>query len=274
MNPWNRDATAVQSQSTAVDQGLRSYMLRVYNYMASGVLLSAVVAYFAGTSPAVLQLLLTQNSSGGAGLSALGLAAVFSPLVMVFVFMARARTMSAGGLQAYFWTYAGLVGLSMFSIFLVYTQLSILRVFLTTAATFGLFSIYGYTTKRDLSSWGSFLIVGIWAIIGVSLVNMFLLHSSGVNLMLSYAGGAARHRPHRLQHADAEEHLLRRGRQRAAGAARLHPRRAEPLRLVRHPLPEPALSDGQSPLGQSGREETGSGIKTAPFFVGGAVKSA
>lgn len=187
MNPWDRPVAAVQSQSAAVDAGLRGYMLKVYNYMASGVLLTGVIAYLAGTSPAFLNLVLSQGADGRVGVSLLGYGIMFAPLAMVFFMMFRLRAMSTQALQATFWVYAAAVGLSLFSIFLIYTQTSILRVFFVTAGTFGLLSIYGYTTKRDLTSWGTFLMVGLWAVLITSLVNMFL-KSSGLQMALSYIG--------------------------------------------------------------------------------------
>lgn len=188
MNPWNRQSAAVeQGQTRAIDQGLRSHMLRVYNYMASGVLLTGIIAYFAGTSPAFLNLVIQQGADGRIGLSALGFIIAFAPLALVLVMGFRANKMSAESLQMMFWGYASLMGLSLFSIFLVYTGESILKVFFVTAGTFGLLSIYGYTTKRDLTSMGSFLIVGVWAVLLVSIANMFM-QSSGLSLALSYVG--------------------------------------------------------------------------------------
>lgn len=189
MSAWDRQNSMATSQATAIDQGLRSYMLKIYNMMASGVLLSAVIAYIAGTYAPVTSLLVSVDEQGRMGLSILGLAAALAPMAMAFFMMFKLRTMSTQGLKTLFWSYAALMGLSLFSIFLVYTQASILKVFLTTAGTFGLLSMYGYATKRDLTSWGTFLYVGIWAVLITSVVNMFL-HSSGLDLALSYVGVA------------------------------------------------------------------------------------
>lgn len=189
MNPWNRQEAAVsQGQARAMDQGLRSYMLRVYNYMTSGVLLTAIVAYFAGNSQAFLNLMLSVNANGQAGLSGLGYLVAFAPVAMVLVLGFRAHKMSAEALQMAFWGYATLMGLSLFSIFLVYTGASILKVFFVTAGTFGLLSMYGYTTKKDLTSWGTFLFVGLWAVFLTTLANVFLFKSSGLDMALSYVG--------------------------------------------------------------------------------------
>lgn len=190
MNPWNRGTAEVQTQSTAaVDAGLRSYMLKVYNLMTSGVLLTGIIAYFAGNSQAFLNLVISQNAATSAvGFSPLGWIIAFAPVAMVFLIGFRARHMSPGALKATFFGYAALMGLSLFSIFLVYTGASILKVFFITAGTFGLLSMYGYTTKKDLTSWGTFLMVGIWAIFLVSLVNVFFLKSSGLDIAMSYIG--------------------------------------------------------------------------------------
>ena len=188
MNAWDRQTTAANAGVRTVDQGLRSYMLKVYNYMTSGVLLTSIIAYFAGTSPDFLNLVIQQSADGRVGMSGLGYIIAFAPLAMVFFMMFKLRTMSTETLQITFWAYATLMGLSLFSIFLVYTQASILKVLFFTAGTFGLLSMYGYATKRDLSSMGSFMVVGCWALIITSLVNVFLLHSSGLDLALSCLG--------------------------------------------------------------------------------------
>ena len=188
MNAWDRQTTAATSGVRAVDQGLRSYMLKVYNYMTSGLLLTGIIAYFAGTSPDFLNMVIHQGADGRVGFSMLGYAVALAPLAMVFFMMFKLRTMRTETLQITFWAYAALMGLSLFSIFLVYTQASILKVLFVTAGTFGLLSMYGYATKRDLTSIGSFLIVGCWAMIITSLINVFLLHSSGLDLMVSCFG--------------------------------------------------------------------------------------
>ena len=189
MSVWDRQSTVTgESQSSAIDQGLRSYMLKVYNYMASGLLLTAVIAYFAGTSDAFIGTMLQQGADGRVGVSLIGYAVMFAPLAMVFFMMFKLNSMSTQTLQITFWAYAALVGLSLFSIFLIYTQTSILRVLFITSGTFGLLSMYGYATKRDLTSWRTFLVVGAWAMLIVSLLNMFLMKSTGLQLAMSYIG--------------------------------------------------------------------------------------
>ena len=190
VNPWNRQsaATADVRQATAVDQGLRSYMLRIYNYMTSGVLLTGLVAYFASQSQAFLGLVLATNEAGQVtGMSPLGWILAFAPVAFVLLLGAKMNTMSISALKTTFWAYAGVMGLSLFSIFLVYTGASIMKVFFITAGTFGLLSIYGYTTKKDLTSWGTFLFVGVWAVFFASIANMFL-KSSGFDFVLSLVG--------------------------------------------------------------------------------------
>ncbi len=189
MSAWDRQpAVTGESQSTSIDAGLRSYMLKVYNYMASGVLLTAIIAYFAGTSEAFLSMMLKMEGGVATGVAPLGYVIMFAPLAMVFFMMFKLRSMSTETLQITFWAYAALMGLSLFSIFLIYTQTSIIKVLFVTAGTFGLLSMFGYATKRDLTSWGTFLMVGMWAMLIVSLVNMFLLKSSGLSMAMSYIG--------------------------------------------------------------------------------------
>lgn len=189
MNPWNRPTAAVaQSQSTAVDQGLRSYMLKVYNYMTSALILTGLVAYFASQAAVVPgadgQLALT--SFGQAiFLSPLKYVVMLAPLGFVIAIGVGLQRMRTSTLQACFWAFAGIMGLSLASIFLVYTGQSIARVFFITAATFGGMSMLGYSTKRDLTGMGSFLIMGVWGLVIASLVNLFM-HSTGLSVAISY----------------------------------------------------------------------------------------
>lgn len=162
----------------AIDEGLRAYMLNVYNYMASALLLTGIVAFGAAQSPELM------NTIFGTPLKWVVLLA---PLGLVFFLSARIHKMSATAAQATFWIYAGLVGLSLASIFLVFTGISIARTFFITAAAFGSLSLWGYTTKKDLSGWGSFLIMGVFGLIIASVVNMFL-GSTGLQFVISAAG--------------------------------------------------------------------------------------
>ena len=159
------------------DAGLRSYMLSIYNYMTSGVLLTGVVALVT----AYTGLAITFASGPLMWLVAL------SPLAIVFAMSFGANRFSAGTLQAMFWGFAVLMGLSLSTIFLVYTGASIAATFFATAGAFAGLSLFGYTTKKDLSAFGTFLIMGVVGLIIASLVNMFL-RSTGLDLAISFLG--------------------------------------------------------------------------------------
>ena len=163
---------------TRVDEGLRAYMLRVYNYMGSGLLLSGIVAYGVANSPALMQVIYG---------TPLMWVVMLAPLGLVMFLSARIEKMSTGAAQATFWIFAALMGASLASIFVVYTQTSIVRVFMITSVTFGAMSLYGYTTKKDLSAWGSFLMMGLIGIIVASIVNMFI-ESSMMQWVISVIG--------------------------------------------------------------------------------------
>lgn len=162
----------------AVDAGLRAYMLKVYNYMASAMLLTGMIAYATAHSPAMMQAIF------GTPLFWL---VVIAPLGLVFALSAGIHRMKASTAQTIFWIYAGLMGLSLASIFVAFTGTSIARVFFITAAAFGGLSLYGYTTKRDLSGFGTFLVMGLIGLIVASLVNLFL-NSTGLQFVISAAG--------------------------------------------------------------------------------------
>ena len=181
MDMWNQgNASVAQSQSTQVDQGLRTHMLTVYNYMAGGLAITGALALMTVQSEALMSLLyqLVPAADGGlpmiAGMKPLGWVVAFAPLAMVFFLGMRIQKMSFQTAQMAFWGFAALMGLSMSNIFLMYTGGSIARVFFISAITFGAMSLYGYTTKRDLSGMVSFLIMGVIGIIVASVVNIFL----------------------------------------------------------------------------------------------------
>ena len=161
----------------AIDLDLRAYMLRVYNYMAGGLALTGAVAYVGAVSGFYTAI---------AGTPILWIV-MLAPLAMVFFLSFRIQTMSLATAQLSFWAYAGLVGLSLSGIFLVYTGESIARVFFISAATFGATSLYGYTTQTDLSRFGSFLFMGLIGIIIAGLVNMFMA-SSALQFAISIIG--------------------------------------------------------------------------------------
>jgi FtsH-binding integral membrane protein len=162
-----------------IDQGLRSHMLRVYNYMAAALGLTGLIAYFVGTNAAMMATLIKNP--------VLFWVIALAPIALVFFLSFRIAHMSFATAQLTFWIFAALMGLSLASIFVVYTQESIARVFFITAGTFAAMSIYGYTTKRDLTNMGSFLMMGLIGIIIASVVNIFL-KSSGLGFAISILG--------------------------------------------------------------------------------------
>lgn len=169
--------TAAVGQA-AVDEGLRAYMLRVYNYMASGVALSGIVAALVASSPALLQAIY------GTGLFWI---VILAPLGFVLVLAFGLDRLSAAATQALFWAFAAVMGASLSYIFLAYTGTSIVRVFFITTATFAAMSLYGYTTKRDLTGMGNFMLMGLWGIIIAGVVNFFLA-SSALHFAISVIG--------------------------------------------------------------------------------------
>ncbi|PHP68568.1 hypothetical protein CSC94_00730 [Zhengella mangrovi] len=169
----------------SIDQGLRSYMLKVYNLMALGLAITGLAAW-GGFNFAVQDGQLTQFGQVLFA-SPLRWVLILAPLGLVFFLSFRIHKMSVAAAQTTFWIYAALVGLSLSTIFLVYTQTSIVRTFFITASAFGALSLYGYTTKRDLSGMGSFLIMGLFGIIIASLVNIFL-GSTALQFAISVIG--------------------------------------------------------------------------------------
>jgi hypothetical protein len=176
-------AATVGVPRAARDVGLRSYMLSVYNYMASGVLLTGIVALgFANSS---LINLIVNPATGQA--TPLFWIALFAPLAIVFALSFGINRISAGTAQALFWAYAALVGVQFSSLFLVYTGTSIAQAFFATAAAFLGLSLYGYTTKRDLSAMGTFFLMGVVGLFIAILINLFL-RSPGLDLAISAIG--------------------------------------------------------------------------------------
>jgi len=175
-----------QAQAATYDVGLRQYMLRVYNYMASGLALTGIVAALVANSEA-LQGLFFQVGTRGMSLSGLGWIALIAPVVMVFGLSMGINRMQASTAQGLFWAYAALMGVSLAPVLLVYTGESVARVFFITAASFGSLSLWGYTTKKDLTGFGSFLIMGLFGIVIASVVNIFL-GSTQLQFMISVIG--------------------------------------------------------------------------------------
>jgi FtsH-binding integral membrane protein len=175
----------------AIDEGLRQYMLRVYNYMAGGLAITGIVAFVISQAAVV-----TNGAGDIVGLSELGQTLFLSPLKWVvmlaplgFIFFlgARMQRMSLSAAQTTFWLFAAIMGLSMATIFLAYTGASVARVFFIAASVFASMSIYGYTTKKDLSGWRSFLFMGLFGIIIAMIVNLFM-QSSALHFAISMIG--------------------------------------------------------------------------------------
>ena len=177
--PFARPYSTVRWASQAeFDEGLRQHMLQVYNYMMLGLALTGVVAYVVGTTPALYMPIFG---------TPLKWVVMLAPLAFVFFFSFRIQTMSTSTAQMTFWAFCGVMGLSMAAIFLVFTGASIARVFFITAGMFGAASLYGYTTKADLTKFGSFLFMGLIGIIIASLVNLFV-GSSAIQFAISVIG--------------------------------------------------------------------------------------
>ncbi len=184
--------TAARTASAAtIDEGLRSYMLRVYNYMASALAITGIIAYVTASMSIV-----TNDAGQITGVTQLGATlfnsplkwvVMLAPLGFVFFLSARINRMSFSTAQTVFWVFAAVMGISFATIFIAFTGASITRVFFITAGTFAGMSLYGYTTKKDLTGWGSFLFMGLIGIIIASIVNMFIA-SSALHFAISVIG--------------------------------------------------------------------------------------
>ena len=179
------------ARATAIDAGLRAYMIRVYNYMAAGVALTGVVSWVTFNAAAV-----TDSTGRLTGLTSFGQTIYSGPLTIVlflgtlgivFFLSFRINKLQAGTALVLFMVYAGLLGLMLSSVFLTYTHASIARTFFISAASFGALSLYGYSTQRDLSPIGSFLVMGLFGLILAMVVNIFL-KSSGLDFAISAIG--------------------------------------------------------------------------------------
>jgi FtsH-binding integral membrane protein len=185
-----------RTDAAAVDAGLRAYMLRIYNYMTIGLAITGFAAL------GVYLAAVTNDPTGAAArignayLTSFGYAMfvsplkwlfIFAPLAMVFVISFGIQRLAPSTAQLLFWVFSALMGVSLSSIFLVYTHTSIVQVFFITAASFGALSLYGYTTRRDMTAMGSFLLMGLFGIIIASLVNLFIA-SSALQFIVSVVG--------------------------------------------------------------------------------------
>jgi FtsH-binding integral membrane protein len=178
MGPERGYLNTARTDVGQIDVGLRRYMLSVYNYMAGGLAVSGLIAYLVASSPTLVQ------AVWGSGLVWV---VMLAPIALVFFFSFRIQQMSFGAAQLTYWAYAALNGVALSFIFLRYTDDSIARVFFITAGTFAAMSLYGYTTRRDLSGFGSFLFMGLIGIIIAGLVNMFL-QSGPLSFAISVIG--------------------------------------------------------------------------------------
>ena len=190
MSDFNRDyprpATA-GAADMAVDAGLRAFMLGVYNKVALGLLLSAALAYLTGAYPPVRDLMFQVRPNGAVGFTMLGMIVAFAPIVILLFsgFLMKSITPRSSGII--YWSIVALIGASLGTVVLLYTGASIGTTFLITAAAFGSLSLVGYTTKRDLTAMGSFMIMGLVGLIIAMVVNMFL-HSTAMAFIINAAG--------------------------------------------------------------------------------------
>ncbi len=181
-NPFGR-ASSIAVDRPSLDVGLRAHMLRVYNYMGIGVALTGLVAWFIAATPSFYGVFFGPLGQP----TILGYVAMLAPLGFVFFLSFNAMRMSVATLQLTFWAFCAVMGLSMANLFALFTQESLARTFFIVAAMFGATSLYGYTTKADLSKMGSFMMMGVIGIVIASLVNLFL-HSSALQFAISIVG--------------------------------------------------------------------------------------
>lgn len=180
------------AQTAEYDEGLRAYMLKVYNYMTSGVLLTGIVALVLSRTPEVLSLFYNLVDMGNGqiairGMTGLGWVAMLSPFAFILAMNLGIQRLSAGALQGIFWAFATCFGISLTTVLFRYTGESIAQTFFITAASFAALSLYGYTTKRSLSGMGTFLTMGLFGLIIAMVVNFFL-GSSLLQFIISVAG--------------------------------------------------------------------------------------
>ena len=171
-------------RSAEIDEGLRAHMNKVYATMSGGLLVTAGVAWAVGTSDALLSIFRDPITLQP---NILGWIAMFLPLIMVFAFGAMINRLSAAGAQTFFYVFAAAMGLSISWIFAAFTGISIAQTFLVTSIAFAGLSLWGYTTKKDISGWGSFLIMGVIGLIVASIVNIWLA-SPAIHFAVSILG--------------------------------------------------------------------------------------
>ncbi|WP_050927594.1 Bax inhibitor-1/YccA family protein [Aestuariivita boseongensis] len=167
--------TSAGARTAQIDEGLRAHMNKVYGTMSVGMLMTFAVAWAVGSSPELLSIFRDPVTLAP---NILGWIVMFAPLIMVFAFSAAINRLSAAGAQTFFYVFAAVMGLSISWIFQAFTGISIAQVFLITAIAFAGLSLWGYTTKKDISGWGSFLIMGVIGLIAASIINLFIMSSA------------------------------------------------------------------------------------------------
>jgi FtsH-binding integral membrane protein len=185
----NRLARSADGAALAVDAGLRAYMLRVYNYMAGALALTGALALLTANTPLADVLYRQIQTVNGVQPqpTIAGLVALFAPFGLALYLQFRIQSLSFSAAQTMFWIYSALMGVSLSWVLLAYTGASVALTFFITAAMFGGMSIYGYTTKRDLTGFGSFLVMGVWGLIIAMLANMFF-RSPAMDFVVSVLG--------------------------------------------------------------------------------------
>jgi FtsH-binding integral membrane protein len=187
MSRYSNESTGF-AKSQALDAGLREYMLRVYNYMATALAITGIAATLTMSFDPIARLMFNFNEYGNVmGTTMIGMIIMIAPIGIAFYFFAGATRMDVQKAQTLLWIYSILTGMSLSSLGFIYTGTSIARTFFITASVFGAMSIYGYSTKRDLTSFGSFMVMGMFGLLIVSVVNMFL-NSSAIFFVTSILG--------------------------------------------------------------------------------------
>jgi uncharacterized protein len=189
-NQYQYQARAIPANGAmdmSIDTGLRSFMLGVYNKMGLGLVLSAILAYVTSQVPPVRDLLFTNVGTGRVGLTGLGMIIQFAPIAILFGSMFMMKNPSKTGANLLYWSVVSLVGAGLGVLAFRYTGSSIASTFMITAAAFGALSLWGYTTKKDLTGFGTFLIMGLFGLILASIVNIFL-QSSAIQFAISALG--------------------------------------------------------------------------------------
>lgn len=185
MNNIRRNDSFLAGTMGNVNVGLRDYMLKVYRFMGLGLLVSALTAYF-GTMPAFMRLIFKVTPEG-LTYSLLGWLIVIAPLILVFMFSSAVRKMNVSKAQTIFWSFSALMGFSFSVILLAFTPQSIFQTFIITSGSFGALCLYGYTTKKDLTAMGTFMMMGLWGLIFAMIINFFM-QSSGFAYLISIIG--------------------------------------------------------------------------------------